>query len=80
MNVAKTSDAHEFLVSISGIDLAPPVVDQINRAIQQAALAELGKLELQIDVGVRFPFPPVLGIVILPPIKLAEANAAHGSN
>jgi hypothetical protein len=51
----KQGQRHEFKVMISGIELSDEVVGAVNAAIQKAAIAELGRLDLGGDFRVRFP-------------------------
>lgn len=64
------TDKHEFRVTLSGLDLAPDHIERINNAVKTAVMTELASLDLPHGIGIEFPRPPILGIIILPPGEL----------
>lgn len=70
--MADQASKHEFRVSLSGLELDSKQIERINRSVQAAVLAELGRLDLEGDVGIRFPRPPILGLILLPVRDLVE--------
>ena len=70
--MADKAGKHEFQVSLSGVELAPEHIEQINRAVQRAVLTELGGLNLEGSYGIRFPRPPIWGFILFPPQEFEE--------
>lgn len=68
--MTEASETKEFRITISGLDLSDEHAERINRAVQQAVMIELANLNFTGDIGLRFPRPPFLGLILLPPREL----------
>jgi len=64
--MAEASKNQEFRVTISGLDLAPEHVERINQAVKAAVMTEVANLGFPGSIGLVFPRPPILGIILRP--------------
>jgi len=64
--MADAAKDQEFRVTISGLDLTSEHVERINRAVRAAVLTEVANLGYPASFGIRFPRPPLLGLIFFP--------------